>query len=294
MFDAERIAEALGGHRNGPGRFLAKCVCHADGTPSLSLRDADDGALLVFCFGGCGGLDVLAELRRLGLLERHDRDRPRLRRPIAPRPVRPPDPDRGDLVRRLWRDALPVAGTLGERYLQNRGLTLPADLSPRVLRFHPKCAFGPGVKVPALVVAFESIEPNGAEQPVAIHRIGLDVAGDKIGKRMLGPVRGAAVKLDPRGAATHELCVAEGIETALAVRSAGWAPIWACGSAGAIARLELIPGITRIVIFADNDQNRTGQNAAHACAERWAAAGRRVRVYTPLVPGSDWLDALSA
>lgn len=39
--------------RTGRGSWLACCPAHEDRTPSLTLREADDGRILVHCFGGC-------------------------------------------------------------------------------------------------------------------------------------------------------------------------------------------------------------------------------------------------
>jgi hypothetical protein len=38
---------------NGRGRWLARCPAHADKRPSLSIREADSGAVLVKCWTGC-------------------------------------------------------------------------------------------------------------------------------------------------------------------------------------------------------------------------------------------------
>jgi hypothetical protein len=46
----------------GPGRWVARCPSHADRSPSLSLREVDDGRLLLHCFAGCGTDEVLAVL----------------------------------------------------------------------------------------------------------------------------------------------------------------------------------------------------------------------------------------
>ena len=46
--------------RNGAGRWLACCPAHGDRSPSLSIRETDDGTVLVHCFAGCGAADVLA------------------------------------------------------------------------------------------------------------------------------------------------------------------------------------------------------------------------------------------
>ena len=68
MLSAGEIAAALGGATHNGGGWLTCCCCHEDKRPSLSLRDGDDGKLLVRCFAGCDPRDVLAELRQRGLL----------------------------------------------------------------------------------------------------------------------------------------------------------------------------------------------------------------------------------
>ena len=68
---------------------------------------------------------------------------------------------------------------------------------------------------------------------------------------MLGPVAGCAVKLDADEMVEHGLGICEGIETALAIRATGWRPVWALGSAGAIAEVRADPGIETLTIFAD-------------------------------------------
>jgi hypothetical protein len=41
------------------GRWLARCPAHQDKSPSLSIRELDDGRILLHCFGGCEVGDVL-------------------------------------------------------------------------------------------------------------------------------------------------------------------------------------------------------------------------------------------
>ena len=75
MLSAFEIATALGGAtRTSGGGWLCRCCCHKDRTPSLSLRDGEDGKLLVHCFAGCRAEDILAELRHRGLSNVADRD----------------------------------------------------------------------------------------------------------------------------------------------------------------------------------------------------------------------------
>lgn len=51
-----------GVRKTGRGRWLAKCPAHNDRSPSLSIRELDDGRLLLHDFGGCGTDDVLAAI----------------------------------------------------------------------------------------------------------------------------------------------------------------------------------------------------------------------------------------
>lgn len=44
----------------GPGKWLACCPAHDDRSPSLSIRETDDGRLLVNCFASCPADDVVA------------------------------------------------------------------------------------------------------------------------------------------------------------------------------------------------------------------------------------------
>jgi hypothetical protein len=45
--------------KTGVGRWLARCPAHEDRSPSLSIRELDDGTVLVKCFGGCGAAEVV-------------------------------------------------------------------------------------------------------------------------------------------------------------------------------------------------------------------------------------------
>lgn len=47
----------------GPGRWIARCPAHVDRTPSLSIRELDDGRVLLHDFGQqCRVEDIVAEL----------------------------------------------------------------------------------------------------------------------------------------------------------------------------------------------------------------------------------------
>jgi putative DNA primase/helicase len=297
MYDicAEQIALALGGRKSGP-RWMAPCPAHQDRTPSLSLIDAGGGLVLWHCHAGCSQRDV-----RDALVARELWPRPGdAGEPVRcgnPRPAfKPARPDQANRVPRLWREAVDPRGTLAEQYLNGRGLALDDDLAMRVLRFHGHCPFGKDENgktfhVPALIVAFRpSRNDDESAPPPAIHRIGLNPDGSKLGKMMLGPVGGCAIKLDADDMAEQGLGVGEGFETCMRVRAKGWRPIWALGSAGAIKSFTPIPGIETLSIFADHDANGVGPAAAKHCAQVWQAAGCEVFIRTPRDVGADWLD----
>jgi len=45
--------------RTGDGKYQARCPAHDDKSPSLSLRELQDGRILMHCFGGCSAGDVM-------------------------------------------------------------------------------------------------------------------------------------------------------------------------------------------------------------------------------------------
>jgi putative DNA primase/helicase len=195
-------------------------------------------------------------------------------------------------VHRLWREGHDPRGTIVERYLAARGLLLDQELAGRLLRFHGACPWGEGRRVRALLAAFSltANDPGPDVLPVALLRVGLDDRGGKIGKKMLGPVAGAAIKIDPDDAVELGLGVCEGLETGLAIRAAGWRPIWCVGSAGAIKTFPPLAGVECLTIFADNDSNGVGLDAARTCADVWRAAGREVAILPPR-GAKDWNEA---
>jgi len=43
----------------GPGRWKARCPSHADENPSFSVKETDDGTILVKCWSGCSALEIM-------------------------------------------------------------------------------------------------------------------------------------------------------------------------------------------------------------------------------------------
>ena len=55
-----RLLELLQGVREtAPGRYIARCPAHDDRSPSLAIKDSDDGRVLIHCFAGCEPQSVL-------------------------------------------------------------------------------------------------------------------------------------------------------------------------------------------------------------------------------------------
>jgi len=90
----------------GPGRWIARCPAHADKSPSLSVRELDDGRILVHCFTGCPVNDVLAAvgLEFADLYPERPTDRAN--------PERRPFPA-ADILRALYREVLIVSAAAG-------------------------------------------------------------------------------------------------------------------------------------------------------------------------------------
>jgi hypothetical protein len=62
------IAAALGGGYRSSAWHRRRCPVHQSQGATLALKDGSRG-LIVHCHAGCSRDDVLAELRRLGLLD---------------------------------------------------------------------------------------------------------------------------------------------------------------------------------------------------------------------------------
>jgi hypothetical protein len=249
--NARAVTKALGG--TWQGRYgLCCCPVHADSNPSLKLSDSDRRGIDVHCFAGCDWKEIKDELKRQGLIGNGPLN-------IQPRPE--PEPKQVDWS--LWHRAVPLRGTLGEKYfIEHRKLKIGGLDLDHALRFN---------RVHRMIVALMT-DPI-TNDPVGIHRTYLNPDGKKIERKMLG--RQGVVRITPDEDVTYGLGIAEGIEDALAV-ALDWGPAWAATSAGAIERFPVLPGIDRLTIFADADA--AGTRTARSCADRWISAGREAQV----------------
>ena len=58
----ERLLNSLGKVKGRNGSWTAACPAHADKSPSLAVRQVEDGRILLHCFGGCSVHDVLGSV----------------------------------------------------------------------------------------------------------------------------------------------------------------------------------------------------------------------------------------
>lgn len=59
---AEALASLVAARRTGPGTWQARCPAHQDRLPSLSIREGNDGRILLHCFAGCSHMSIAAAL----------------------------------------------------------------------------------------------------------------------------------------------------------------------------------------------------------------------------------------
>jgi putative DNA primase/helicase len=284
--NAETIAKAPGGRKAG-NNWIARCPAHDDREPSLSIRRAGDGKVLVRCHAGCEQQQVIAALRSRGLWSEHGSRRSRHSAAHAATMSKPNSDDakRSAAALDIWQSAMPAQETLVTTYLASRGLHLPA--SP-TLRFHANLRHPSGGVWPGMI----ALVAHGSDNtPLAIHRTFL--ARDGAGKApvnpqkmMFGPCRGGAVQL---GTPSGVLMVGEGIETCLAAMRATGNAAWAALSTSGLRALNLPDAFRDVVILADGDA--PGEAAACECARRWKRQGSRIRIARPPL-GMDFNDLL--
>ncbi len=287
--DPRAVAQVLGGHVTGRN-VVAPGPGHSRDDRSLSIKiepAALDG-FIVHSFAGDSPLECRDYVRAALGLGAPEPRRPQSSTRSAQAGTAAPDKDAADrsaFALRLWNEARDPRGTVVARYLASRGLTLQDGVAGDVIRFHPTLKFV-GARVGAMVAIYRDVRTN---EPCGIHRTFLDSAGRKLDRKMLGRARQAAIKLDADESVTIGLHIGEGVETCLAAWLAGFRPVWALGSASAIAAFPVLSGIEAITVLGEVGDGGANHRAAQTCATRWIEAGRDALMVEPLV-GSDLND----
>jgi putative DNA primase/helicase len=285
--NAAAIAHALGGRKGSTG-WTTRCPAHDDRNPSLSIREAPDGKVLVRCHAGCEQVQVIAALKARGLWPSNDQYHAKTIRLPSRQPShrqRDGEADRTAAALTIWQSAAPATDTLVETYLKSRGINITP---PASLRFHPALPHPSGGLWPAMI----ALVTRGAnDEPVAIHRTFLSGVGTGKApvapvKMMLGPCHAGAVRFGVPG---EVLMIGEGIETCLAAMQGSGKPAWAALSTSGLRSLQLPEDVCDVILLADGDC--AGEAAAQHAALRWKRQSRRVRIARP-PRGMDFNDLL--
>lgn len=115
---ATNLLDRLDGVRpRTAGAWMARCPAHRDKSPSLSVRECDDGTVLIRCFAGCPTHDVVAAVG----LELSDLFPPRQVGTHAGKSRKRPPILSGDVLRALSQDLLVIGQAV--RLILKHGLT---------------------------------------------------------------------------------------------------------------------------------------------------------------------------
>ena len=284
--DARDLTATLGGRWHGRYGTAPCPVCQPEARrdqDALTLADGRAGLLLHCKKSGCDFHDILtaagvtpgsfAAPDPVAIAQRETERRAEYRKREAQ-------------ALRLWREAVPIAGTVAETYLRSRAIT--CDL-PLTLRFAPTCWHPTAKRFPALVALVEGADAFAAHRTF-LRADGLGKADVEPAKAMLGGTQGGAVRL---AEGPGPLVVAEGIETALSLASGllrGPATIWAALSTSGLRGLRLPAQAGRLTIATDGDD--AGRAAGRALAERAVSLGWAVSILDP-GDGADFNDVLT-
>jgi hypothetical protein len=284
MTDARTIAHALHGKPIFDG-FIVSCplVSHGKGrgdrNPSLLVKDGDKVPLFK-CFGGCDTRDIIAELRRRGILDgnakSHSAHAPKK---VETMPQHVPCPEAIE----IWGKASRATGSIVERYLQARGIKLESPPSLRLSGGHYLDRY----QFPAMVAAVQAPD----RRTIAVQTTLIDPRGDRkaqvrMPRKTTGALGWGAVRL---AAATDKLGLAEGVETALSAMRLTGIPTWACLGACRMHRVWVPDEVQELHLFGDNDD--PGRDAVERTAH--AHRHRRVVVHFPPDRFPDWNDMLT-
>jgi hypothetical protein len=126
---AEQLTRALGGRWHGQ-YGAARCPAHDDRNPSLSIRDGEAGALLLYCFTGCQFRDIRAAIKfKLG-----DGAINVSRTAWAVPSRKSTTPANVELAIRIWAQTAPIPASHAETYLRQRRIEQTANVGDGVNR----------------------------------------------------------------------------------------------------------------------------------------------------------------
>lgn len=107
MTPVENLLQRLEKVKGRNGSWTARCPAHQDKGPSLAVREADDGRILVHCFAGCETANVLGAVG-LDMTDLFPPDEKRKDYPVTGKPSMKPAFYASDLMRIISFEALVV------------------------------------------------------------------------------------------------------------------------------------------------------------------------------------------
>ncbi len=260
------------------------CPAHDDSTPSLGVS-IGTRAILFHCFAGCSQVEVLEALARQGIPSTALFNGSSL--PIPPKSPTIDKPSANAL--RLWKQALPISGSMAESYLRHRHI----DIASSELRYLARTPFGPKGHVrflPAMLAAVRTDTGIIAIQRTFLEARTAKQANFKNPKRALGtPGIGTVRLFPPRNGI---LGLAEGSESALSATILKDIPCWATLGNERFGIVTIPESVRELYLFVDNDAG--GDLAEKKAREHFAMPGRSIYRLSPPNPGDDWNDELAA
>ncbi|MBW9075047.1 toprim domain-containing protein [Agrobacterium deltaense] len=197
-------------------------------------------------------------------------------------PVERPAAER---ARRLFQMTQPLAGTLADSYLRQRGI--PRASLHSALRFHPSCYYrdlisGGTRSYPAFIAAVT----DQAGRVTGVHRTWLDPDGDGKAKvedprRALGGLLGNAVRFGfPVDGPVPVMAAGEGLESMLSLSHVmPGMPVVSALTANHLAAFRPPAGCLRLYVAADADA--AGRHGIEGLSQRVQALGFLPLVLTP-------------
>jgi len=297
--DLREIVARLGGELSAGGRQASvPGPGHSKRDRSLSLKVSDDGTRVVFFshagddFRACKAHLGLADAREFRPSRSEIAEAQRIRQAEA----RKLEAEKIAFCADVWGSTVDLRDTPGSLYLWNRGLVLDCQdirFHPAVPRKAPWSIMQGDPPPPAPAPAIVCLARSGGGESRGLHATYVTDDGRKAfgssSRLMFGPMRSAAVRTAPV-AADGTLAVAEGLETSGSFSVLRSVPTWPVFSTAGLRGFEIPPGVRRLLIAADNDENGAGLEAAEALAER-ARSRCDVEIHMPDQIG-DWNNVL--
>ncbi|MCO4320014.1 DUF7146 domain-containing protein [Aliidiomarina quisquiliarum] len=270
------------------------------------VRGIADGISLLTWYTGQSVSQVLKDIEGiLGGVTIDSLHAERVVKKVRNRPYCSPEEaeERKERLRRNYRNCVSIIGTPGEVYLRSRGITMPLEFLHKKVMYNPELYYNDGTqKYATRMQGLCSMVIDKERKPLTMHRTFLTKSGRKAklenSKLMFSADRaptGGCIPLDepvntPYG---RVIGVCEGLETGLSVRQETGCPMW-IGISDRLMENINCSGVDVVLIWADKDPNKAGEEAAQRMLERLKSQNVNAFIYVPNVPEAkaDWNDVL--